>query len=82
MTDLTKRIVYPTDTGIAVIIPCDCGLTVEEIAKKDVPAGIKYRIVDATDIPSDRTFRGAWELPADATFDGVGSTSNEFEVTK
>lgn len=68
---MTKRIIYPTNTCIAVIIPCDCGLTVEEIAKKDVPTGIKYRIVDATDIPSDRTLRSAWTADF-STFDGVG----------
>ena len=71
MTDLTKRIIYPTETGIAVIIPCDCGLTIEAIAKKDVPTGIKYRIIDAIDIPSDRTLRDMWT--ADFTvYDGVG----------
>lgn len=45
---------------VAVIIPEDCGLTIEQIAAKDVPAGKPYEIVDVADIPSDRTFRGAW----------------------
>lgn len=31
------------------------------IANKDVPAGKPFQIVDASDIPSDRTFRDAWE---------------------
>ena len=31
------------------------------IANKDVPAGKPYKIVDVADIPSDRTFRNAWE---------------------
>ena len=34
------------------------------IAAKDVPAGKPYKIVDVTDIPSDRTFRSAWEYTA------------------
>lgn len=61
MTDL--RIIYPDDFGgVAVIIPAPgCGLTVEEIAAKDVPQGKPYKIVDVADIPSDRTFRNAWE---------------------
>jgi hypothetical protein len=56
------RIIYPkNDGGIAVIIPAaECGLTIEQIAAKDVPAGKPYEIVDVADIPSDRTFRGAW----------------------
>jgi hypothetical protein len=60
------RILYPTpEGGVAIIIPApDCGLTVEQIAAKDVPAGVPFRIVEATDIPSDRTFRNAWEYIA------------------
>jgi len=58
---MDKRIIYPTDYGVAIIIPADCGLTIEEIAAKSVPQGKPYKIVDVSDIPSDRTFRNAWE---------------------
>ena len=58
---MNKRIIYPTDEGVAVIVPADCGLSIEEIAAKDVPAGKPFQIVDVSDVPSDRTFRGAWE---------------------
>jgi hypothetical protein len=63
---MNKRIIYPTeDGGVAVIVPvADCGLTIEEIADKDVPAGKTYKILDVADIPSDRTFRDAWEYAA------------------
>lgn len=63
---MNQRIIYPTDDGgVAVIIPApDCGLTVEEIAAKDVPAGKPFKIVDVADIPTDRTFRAAWEYQA------------------
>ena len=59
---MNARIIYPTDDGgVAVIIPApECKLTIQEIAAKDVPAGKPFEIVDATTIPSDRTFRGAW----------------------
>ena len=58
---MDQRIIYPTDDGgVAIIVPADCGLTIEQIAAKDVPAGKPYEIVDVSDIPSDRTFRGAW----------------------
>jgi len=57
-----KRIIFPTDDGgVAIIIPADCGLSIEEIAAKDVPVGKDFKIVDVTDIPTDRTFRNAWE---------------------
>jgi hypothetical protein len=60
---MDKRIIYPTDDGgVAVIVPApNCGLTIEQIAAKDVPAGKDYQIVDVSEIPSDRTFRNAWE---------------------
>ncbi len=63
---MNQRIIYPADDGgVAVIIPApECGLTIEEIAAKDVPQGKPYKIVDVTDIPSDRTFRDAWEYRA------------------
>ena len=58
---MNKRIVYQNDDGgISIIVPADCGLTIEEIAAKDVPQGKEYHIVDASEIPNDRTFRGAW----------------------
>ena len=60
---MNKRIIYPTDDGgVAIIVPADCGLTIDEIAAKDVPEGKPYKIVDVSDIPSDRTFRDAWEF--------------------
>lgn len=65
MTD--QRIIYPTDDGgVAVLIPAaewlaQEGNTLEALAAKDVPAGKSWKIVDAADIPTDRTFRAAWE---------------------
>ena len=62
---MNQRIIYPTDDGgVAIIIPAPEYLethTIEEIAAKDVPEGKPYKIVDVADIPTDRTFRGAWE---------------------
>lgn len=54
----TKRIIYPTDDGgVAIIVPA----VSVEAALKDVPEGKPYKIVEFTEIPTDRTFRGAWE---------------------
>jgi hypothetical protein len=59
---MNSRIIYPTDGGVAIIVPApECELTIEQIAAKDVPAGRPYKIVDVADIPTDRTFRNAWE---------------------
>jgi len=64
---MTQRIIYPTDEGgVAIIIPApewlaEEGNTIEALAEKDVPAGKPFKILDVTDIPTDRTFRAAWE---------------------
>ena len=70
---MPKRIIYPNVVGgIAVIIPAsECGLTIQQIADKDVPTGVPYKIVDITEVPTDRTFRDAWEADF-TTYDGVG----------
>ena len=57
-----KRIVYMQDDGtVAIMIPTDeCGLTVEQIQAKDVPDGKTSYIIDAIEVPTDRSFRNAW----------------------
>ena len=59
---MNKRIVYQNDEGgISIIVPAEeCGLTIAEIAAKDVPTGAEYHIVEDSEVPSDRTFRDAW----------------------
>jgi hypothetical protein len=66
---MEKRIVFENDDGgVSVIIPIlNCGLTVEEIAAKDVPAGKQYTIVDASDLPTDRSERDEWTIDSIVT---------------
>lgn len=63
---MNQRIIYQTENrGLAIIVPApECGLTVEEIAAKDVPDGVPFKIINTEDVPSDRTFRDAWEWTA------------------
>lgn len=72
-----SRIIYQTDDGgVAVIIPTPEALkkmSIQEIAKKDVPTGKAFKIVSDSDVPSDRTFRNAWEVDPDTLTDGVGA---------
>ena len=62
MANSDKRIVYENDDGsIVVLTPADnCGLTVEQIQAKDVPAGKTSYIVNSTEVPTDHSFRDAW----------------------
>ena len=58
---MTQRILITNDNGasIGVIVPADN--VTAEFCIKDVPVGAKYKIVATADVPSDRTFRNAWE---------------------
>lgn len=74
MADTSKRIIYMQSNGVlAVLCPSpNEQRSLDEIAKKDVPTGLKYKIVNVSEIPSDRTFRNAWEINEDELTDGVG----------
>jgi len=62
---MTQVIIYPnSNSGVCVVTPAPEALetmTIEEIAAKDVPQGIEYKIIDISELPQDRTFRNAWE---------------------
>tara|TARA_R100001015_G_C4584184_1_gene140303 strand:+ start:715 stop:963 length:249 start_codon:yes stop_codon:yes gene_type:complete len=78
-----KRIIYKkTDGVISIIIPAPEALesmTIEQIAQKDVPAGLKYKIVDVSEISSDRTFRDAWTIDDTELIDGTGANHGRSE---
>ena len=75
-----KRIIYKKNetsisSNVRIIVPTPEALqsmTIEQIAKKDVPTGFKYKIVDVSEISSDRTFRNAWTIDEAELTDGVG----------
>ena len=68
-----KRIIYKRDDGVSILVPSPHWQgTMDELAKKDVPTGKKYKIVDTSTISSDRTFRNAWEVDEALLTDGVG----------
>lgn len=70
---MNKRIIYQNEEGgVSVLIPADCGLTIEQIAAKDVPKGLPYKIVNTSDVPADRTDRKSWTVNVADLTDGVG----------
>ena len=75
------KIVYKQDNGIvAIVIPAPNQInpatgevwTIDEIAAKDVPSGKKYKKIEDSDVPSDRSFRDAWTVDESDLTDGVG----------
>ena len=65
---LLQRIVYTNDEGnVSVVVPSpQYKGTIDDLAKKVIPDGVEHYIVEVGDIPSDRTFRNAWEHNAGA----------------
>ena len=57
---MNKILFQNIEGGLSVIHPTG-ELSIEDVCQKDVPAGTPYLIVEDDAIPSDRTFRNAWE---------------------
>ena len=69
-----KIIYQEADGNVCVITPApNCPLTDAETALKDVPTGLKFKIVADDVVPSDRTFRNAWTVDEATLTDGVGA---------
>lgn len=77
-------IVYRQDSGrVAVVRPTEEALAqfgIDAIARKDVPAGKPYKVMDSADLPTDRSERDAWTVDEADLTDGVGGPSSEFDV--
>jgi len=76
-----KRIIYKNrNGGVSVIVPApQSEMTLAEIAAKDVPAGRPYKIVDASEVPTDRTDRNLWDVDEVDLTDGVGAEHGVLE---
>ena len=71
------KIIYPAATGGVAVIHPTGELSIEEVAKKDVPAGVAYTIVNDEDVPSDRTFRNAWKHDLTVDFSKAQALTKE-----
>jgi hypothetical protein len=84
------RGIYKNEDGsIGILIPTQEALGMFDserdgmiaICEKDVQHNLPYWIVEDSEIPTDSTFRSAWEI--DESFgepDGFGGESNEFDA--
>lgn len=78
---MNKKIIYTLPSGIIAVVTPTGEIPIEEVARKDVPAGVGYKIIDASDIPTDGTFRDAWEMSS-SNFDGFGIGANAWFIEK
>ena len=84
---MRQVIIYKQDNGVlAIVCPSDEALAkygIEAIALKDVPEGKPFKIIDASDVPTDRTDRAFWTCDDEDLTDGVGAAWSTFpEVTQ
>ena len=80
---MSQVIIYKQDSGvIAIIHPTGEALasySIQQIALKDVPSGKAFKIVDSSEIPTDRSMRNAWTVDDAELTDGVGATYSTFQ---
>lgn len=72
------RIIYNDSEGLKILIPA---LDIDPVilGEKDVPAGIKFKVIPVSEIPNDREFRSAWTYNiTDDNKSGIGLTKDQF----
>jgi hypothetical protein len=73
---MDKKIIYKQENGmIAIVTPSSNALelmSIDDIAKKDVPTGLNYKIINTSDLPTDLDFIDAWTIDDAELTDGVG----------
>lgn len=74
---MAQVIVYNDVAGVAVLVPETRELQavdgdILKLGRSEVPAGKKFAVIDASTIPTDRTFRSSWVIDAALLTDGVG----------
>lgn len=77
-----QKIIYENADGtIGVITPVVLDYGIDALAKKDVPAGLPYWIVDESALPASREYRDAWRFDHDTMGDphGYGHAASSFE---
>lgn len=74
-----KQVIYPNEFGgVALMTPAE-GWTAEFVARKDVPIGVPYKIVDSENLPQDHTFFNAWQADF-SNPDGHGIGPNQWFI--
>ena len=66
MADTSKVIIFnsPFTNQLALtFVSGRSNKTVDEIAKMTVPFGVKYKIINHSELPEDKTWIDAWEDP-------------------
>jgi len=76
-----SKILYPNSKGGICVLHLTGELSLEDCCQKDVPAGTPYLIVEDDVVPSDRSFRNAWEADF-SNPDGTGIGADAWFAAK
>lgn len=71
-----KAVFLNQDGSISIVHPTGKELTDEQlkiVVEQAVPTGQPYKLVEDSEIPTDRTFRAAWTIDPALLTDGVGA---------
>lgn len=76
-------IAYQSDSGRLEILVAShqCGLSIEDIAKKDVPKGTPYKFISPADVPESDEYREAWTMDFSEP-DGIGMGADDWLKSK
>lgn len=80
---MTKVVIFQNNEGgVAIFHPAPAAVEqygLAAIAGAVVPAGKPYKIIDAADVPADRSLRDAWTVDEADLTDGVGADYNTMD---
>tara|TARA_R110000751_G_scaffold68966_2_gene140250 strand:- start:3550 stop:3768 length:219 start_codon:yes stop_codon:yes gene_type:complete len=71
---MSDIIIWKQDNGVLAIThpATNCGLTIDQVAKKDLPTGRSYKIISSKELPEWDEFRDAWTCDDEYLDSGVG----------
>lgn len=70
------RIIYQGEESVAILDPnIDCGLSISDIGKKDVPADVPFWIMDISNFIESPV--ESWEIDTTVTPSGIGGTYDQ-----
>jgi hypothetical protein len=69
----------PDTDIIAIFWRADERFTIDEVAKRVTPEGVKYKIVKESDLPTTDIFQETWEYDFENSYDGVGVSEEDWQ---
>lgn len=73
---MANVIIHKDVNGVLRVTRPSSGIDIHAAARQAVLSGYPYKIVDESEIPTDRTFRTAWTADDVNLTDGVGNSSD------